>query len=110
MRERDAAVYLKNDYCGFPVKKHSPGGHEVLIHKSETFMISFENTGQRDFGHFKKSPLDCVIPAWSAGIQVDTDVSGSILANLDAGYPCRHDEVRIFHSLRASVRSWNTSW
>src|SRR2546428_10751245 len=26
-------------------------------------------------------PLDCVIPAWSAGIQVDTDVSGCILAN-----------------------------
>jgi hypothetical protein len=27
------------------------------------------------------------------------DVSGSILANLDAGYPCRHDEVRIFISV-----------
>ena len=39
---------------------------------------------------------NCVIPAWSAGIQVDTDVSGSILADLDAGYPCRHDEVYIF--------------
>ena len=24
------------------------------------------------------------------------DVSGSILASLDAGYPCRHDEKRIF--------------
>jgi hypothetical protein len=56
----------------------------------------FVNTGQKDFGHFKQSPLDCVIPAWSAGIQADMDVSGSILANLDAGYPCRHDEVRIF--------------
>jgi len=24
------------------------------------------------------------------------DVCGSILANLDAGYPCRHDKGRIF--------------
>ncbi len=24
------------------------------------------------------------------------DVSGSILASLDAGYPCRHDEYRHF--------------
>ena len=38
-----------------------------------------------DFGHFKRSLLDCVIPAWSAGIQVDMDGSGSILAHLDAG-------------------------
>src|SRR6478672_3889211 len=34
----------------------------------------------------------CVIPAWSAGIQADMDVSESILANLDAGNPCRHDQ------------------
>jgi hypothetical protein len=40
-----------------------------------------------------KQVLGCVIPAWSAGIQVDMDVSGSILASLDAGYPCRHDGV-----------------
>ena len=52
--------------------------------------------GQRDFGHFKQSLFHCVIPVWSAGIQVDMDVSGSILVNLDAGYPCRHDEVRTF--------------
>jgi hypothetical protein len=26
-----------------------------------------------------------------AGIQVYMDVSGSVRANLDAGYPCRHD-------------------
>ena len=32
--------------------------------------------------------LDCVIPAWSAGIQADMDVSGTILSNLDVGYPC----------------------
>jgi hypothetical protein len=24
------------------------------------------------------------------------DVSGGILANLDAGNPCRHDEIRLF--------------
>jgi hypothetical protein len=36
--------------------------------------------------------LDCVIPAWSAGIQADMDASGRILANLmDTGDPCRHD-------------------
>ena len=29
--------------------------------------------------------LDFVIPAWSAGIQVYMDVSGGILANVDAG-------------------------
>ena len=28
--------------------------------------------------------------------QVDMDVSESILASLDAGNPCRHDEIRIF--------------
>jgi hypothetical protein len=33
-----------------------------------------------------------VIPAWSAGIQANMDVSGASLQNLDAGYPCRHDE------------------
>jgi hypothetical protein len=31
-------------------------------------------------------PFDYVIPAWSAGIQIDMDVSGGILAHLmDAG-------------------------
>jgi hypothetical protein len=47
---------------------------------------------------------NCVIPAWSAGIQVDTDVSGSILADLDAGYPCRHDEVCIFICSRQQIK------
>ena len=49
-------------------------------------------------------PLDHVIPAWSAGIQVYMDVSGSILASLDAGNPCRHDEDLHFLVLKASVR------
>jgi hypothetical protein len=30
-------------------------------------------------GQFKENPLDCVIPAWTAGIQADMDVSGRIL-------------------------------
>jgi len=46
-----------------------------------------------------KSTKVCVIPAWSAGIQVNMDVSGRVLANLDAGYPCRHDEDLYFHVL-----------
>jgi hypothetical protein len=50
-------------------------------------------------------PLDVVIPAWSAGIQVDMDVSEGILANLDAGNPCRHDDDLHFHLLSASVSS-----
>ena len=40
---------------------------------------------------------DCVIPAWSAGIQIEMDASGRIPVNLDAGYPCRHDEGLYFH-------------
>ena len=51
------------------------------------------------FGQFDWNPY-CVIPAWSAGIQVDTDVSGRIL---HAGHPCRHDEIFIFYVLYASV-------
>jgi hypothetical protein len=47
----------------------------------------------------RSSSPDCVIPAWSAGIQANMDVSASILANLDAGYPCRHDEDLRFHVL-----------
>jgi hypothetical protein len=42
---------------------------------------------------------NCVIPAWSAGIQADMDVSGRILRNLDAGNPCRHDEALHVHVL-----------
>jgi hypothetical protein len=68
-----------------------------------TFALSFENTGRRGPGQFKAEPLDGVIPAWSAGIQADMDVPGRIRANLDAGYPCRHDEDLYFHVLRASV-------
>jgi hypothetical protein len=64
-----------------------------------TFALSFENTGRRGPGQFKAEPLDGVIPAWSAGIQADMDVPGRIRANLDAGYPCRHDEDLYFHVL-----------
>ena len=47
--------------------------------------------------------LDCVIPAWSAGIQADMDVSERILRS--PGNPCRHDENLHFHVLWVSVRS-----
>jgi hypothetical protein len=36
--------------------------------------------------------------AWSAGIQVDTDVSGGIL-RVSMRHPCRHDEIFIFYLL-----------
>jgi len=39
------------------------------------------------FALVKAQASNSVIPAWKAGIQVDMDVSGSVLANLDAGYP-----------------------
>jgi hypothetical protein len=44
-----------------------------------------------------RTPLGSVIPGWSAGIEIDMDVSGGILANLDAGNPCRHDEDPRFY-------------
>ena len=53
----------------------------------------FENTGQRAFSHFKQSRLDCVIPAWSAGIQADMDVSGRILRTW---MPVIHAGMRTF--------------
>jgi len=57
---------------------------------------SFENIGGRTSVSSSKAARSCVIPAWNAGIQVDTDVSGSIRANLiNAGCRCRHDEVCI---------------
>jgi hypothetical protein len=46
-----------------------------------------------------EEPLDYVIPAWTAGIQIYMDVSGCILASLDAGHPCRHDGDLCFHVL-----------
>jgi hypothetical protein len=85
---------LKNIYFGDPSRTLCP-----------SLKISVENLGQ-----FMQKPFNCVIPAWSAGIQVDMDVSGGILAKLDAGNPCRHDENRPFHVLWASVSSWLTSW
>jgi hypothetical protein len=46
-----------------------------------SFVISFENTGRRGLGHLKQPPPRFVIPAWSAGIQANMDVSGGVLAN-----------------------------
>jgi len=59
----------------------------------------FENMGRSGLGSLQAELLDFVIPAWSAEIQIDMDVSGGILANLDAGHPCRHDEDLQFHNL-----------
>ena len=55
--------------------------------------------GRSGLGSLQAELLDFVIPAWSAEIQIDMDVSGGILAHLDAGHPCRHDEDLQFHNL-----------
>jgi hypothetical protein len=77
-------------------------GSEIVFSELGDLRASLENEGLRGLGQFKEPP-DRVIPAWSAGIQVAKDVSGNILANLDAGYPCRHHEDLRFHVL-ASVK------
>jgi hypothetical protein len=38
---------------------------------------SFENRGAEGLRSVQAEPLGCVIPAWSAGIQVNMDVSGA---------------------------------
>jgi hypothetical protein len=67
----------------------SVGERKIMEH-------SFENRGQRDFVHFKQSPSRLRHSTWIAGIQVNMEVSGSILASLEADYPCRHDGVCVF--------------
>jgi hypothetical protein len=62
------------------------------------FASFFENK-QRSQTRSVQAQLPWVIPAWSAGIQIDMDVSGSVRASLDAGHPNRHDEDLHFHSL-----------
>src|SRR2546425_8087543 len=57
--------------------------------------ISVENKGVQRLRSVQAGALDWVIPACSAGVRLTRMFSGSILANLDAGYPCRHDEVCI---------------
>jgi len=37
-----------------------------------------------NFAPVKAQAVNAVIPAWRAGIQVDTDVAGSVLASMDA--------------------------
>jgi hypothetical protein len=51
-----------------------------------------------------------VIPAWTAGIQIDMEVSAGILTNLDAGNPCRHDSDLIFYFPVSEIRSEATLW
>jgi hypothetical protein len=76
---------------------------EIESQKTLSLRALLSKYGTDGLGRSKSNPLDCVIPAWSAGIQVYMDVSGGILANLDAGYPGRHDDDLHFHVLQASV-------
>jgi hypothetical protein len=50
------------------------------------FSFFEENAFGRDFDDGKRVRIDFVIPAWTAGIQVDMDVFGSIPTSLDAGH------------------------
>ena len=67
----------------------SVGERKIMEH-------SFENRGQRDFVHFKQSPSRLRHSSMDRWNQVNIEVSGSILASLEAGYPCRHDGVCVF--------------
>jgi len=46
--------------------------------------------GWKNVGQLTRN-FNVVVPAWSAGIQADMDVSGGIPANLGSGNPCRND-------------------
>ena len=74
-------------------KEGTQGSHNFFLDLLRKFWA------EGALGQFKSEPFDCVIPAWSAGIQADMDVSGRILADLDAGNPCQHDEDLHFHVL-----------
>src|SRR5215467_10313879 len=58
---------------------------------------SFENLVEvQDYCHeiyvsYVTLQCELVVPAWTAGTQVDMDVSRRILLGLDDGNPCRHD-------------------
>ena len=78
--------------------------HSILhcYPKTKTNMFVVARQITRRFSVFGCSPrlklgqlwrifLDVVVPAWSAGTQVNMEVSGCIPADLDAGSPCRHD-------------------
>src|SRR5262245_60551393 len=73
-------------------------GHEKKF-KLFFFVIlvpSFEDTSGKASVSLSRI-FNGVIPAWTAGIQTDMDVSGCILTNLDAGNPCRHDDDLYFY-------------
>jgi hypothetical protein len=65
-------------------------------------VLSFEIRAE---GHISVSAesLGCVIPAWSAGIQADMDVSGRILRTWMPAIHAGMTEIRVFHVLWASV-------
>ena len=56
------------------------------------FASSLENTALKGPRSVQADLFDFVVPAWSDGTQADMDVSERILAELDAGHPCRHDD------------------
>ena len=68
------------------------------------FAFSFETAPPRRPVQSMQMPSICVVPAWNAGTQVNMDVSGYILASLDAGYLCRHDDDMQSHVLWTGVK------
>ena len=52
-----------------------------------------------------EEPLNYVIPAWTAGIQADTDVCGRILRTWMPAIHAGMTMICTFHFLWASVRS-----
>ena len=64
-----------------------------MLYEKDCLSCSFENTGRRGLG--EELP-DYVIPAWTAGIQVNMDVSGRILANLMPPIHAGMTKLRIF--------------
>jgi hypothetical protein len=60
------------------------------------FVCSFENTGRRGLDQFKAEPLDWSFPHGVLESRLTWMFSGRVLANLDAGYPCRHERRSVF--------------
>jgi hypothetical protein len=49
------------------------------IHHEPPSAVEPQPKSKETLHHEGREALDCVIPAWTAGIQADTDVSGRIL-------------------------------
>src|SRR5262249_474500 len=63
-----------------------------FVSSFEFFVSSFENTGRMASVGSSRTPSITSFQYGVAGTQVHMDVSRGILANLDAGRPCRHDK------------------